>query len=150
MHPASSQGPVPGPLPVDIPFVERLGLALERYADGEARVALALQAWHTNSFEVAHGGVLMTMLDVALALAARSRFNARAEPGQEVGMVTIEMKTSFMQPGRGRLVAHGTCVHASLQLAFCEGELRDAEGELVARASGTFKAVRQRPLAGPR
>jgi len=135
-------------LPASIPFVERLGLALEHCADGEAHVGLTLEASHMNSFEVAHGGVLMTMLDVALALAARSRFNARAEPGHEVGMVTIEMKTSFMQPGRGRLVARGTCVHASLQLAFCEGELRDAGGELVARASGTFKAVRQRPLAG--
>lgn len=146
---STADPPVTGPMPVEIPFVGRLGLTLEHCADGEARVALPLQAWHMNSFEVAHGGVLMTMLDVALALAARSRFNGRADALHEIGVVTIEMKTSFMQPGRGRLVAHGRCLHASVQIAFCEGELRDADGGLVARASGTFKAVRQRALARP-
>ncbi len=40
-----------------------------------------------------HGGAVMTLLDVAMAVAARS---AR----KESGVVTIEMKTSFMLPAR--------------------------------------------------
>jgi uncharacterized protein (TIGR00369 family) len=54
---------------------------------------------------VTHGGALMTLLDVAMATAARS-----ANP--DMGVVTIEMKTSFMQPApSGPLVARGRLMH---------------------------------------
>ncbi len=80
----------------------------------------------------------MTVLDVAMALAARS-----LEPEVE-GVVTVEMKCSFMQAGppTGRLLAAGTCVHRSTTMAFCESEVRDEGNRLLARAMGTFKYLR--------
>jgi acyl-coenzyme A thioesterase PaaI-like protein len=65
------------------------------------------------------------------------------------GGVTIEMKTSFMQPGgyEGcRLIAKGKVAHASTSIYFCEGELWNGD-KLVAKASGTFKFLRRTDVA---
>jgi uncharacterized protein (TIGR00369 family) len=89
---------------------------------------------------VAHGGVLMTLLDVAMAHAARSA--REGDPGGGPGLATIEMKTSFLRAAEGRLVATGTVLHATTEIAFCEGSVRDATGAICAHATGTFKFVR--------
>lgn len=102
----------------------------------------------TNSWGVAHGGVTMTLLDVAMAHAARSPDETGiAEPS---GVVTIEMKTSFMRPGLGRLLGSGRRLHRTASMAFCEGSVHDAEGLLVAHATGTFKYLKGLPAGGKR
>ena len=132
-----------GKFPIDIPFLEDLGMELLEMGDGQARVALALKQRHMNTWRVAHGGVTMTMLDVAMALAGRSLDpNAR-------GAVTVEMKTSFLQPAGkagGRLVASGKAFHRSKTMCFCEGELWNGE-RLVAKAMGTFKFLKRLDVA---
>ena len=130
---------------VDIPFVNDLGVELLAADAGRATVALQLHARHLNSWDVAHGGVIMTMLDVAMAVAGRS-----LDPGAGGG-VTVEMKTSFVQPGiaGSRLTANGHAYHRSSTMAFCEGEVRDETGRLVARSMGTFMYNRQRPVDRP-
>ena len=129
--------------PVHIPFVEQLGFQLLRMEGGEAEIALALGESHLNSWSVAHGGVLMTLLDVAMAHAARS------DGGPEgPGVVTVEMKTSFMRPGEGKLLAKGKLLHRSTTMAFCEGSVLDEHGKLCAHATGTFKYLRALPSRG--
>jgi len=66
------------------------------------------------------------------------------------GVVTVEMKTSFMRPGLGRLVGSGRRLHRTASMAFCEASMRDAAGELVAHATGTFKYLRGLPAGGKR
>ena len=97
---------------------------------------------HLNSFAVTHGGALMTLLDVTMAVAARS-------VQKDMGAVTIEMKTSFMQPARGLLTARGHLMHRTATMAFTEGTVFDAQGKACAHATGTFKFVR-RLATGPR
>jgi uncharacterized protein (TIGR00369 family) len=133
---------------VHIPFVELLGFELLRFERGEAEIALPPREDLTNSWGVVHGGVTMTLLDVVMAHAARS-------PGEDgvaetSGVVTVEMKTSFLRPGLGRLVATGRRLHRTASLAFCEGSLVDADGQLVAHASGTFKYLKGLPAGGKR
>jgi uncharacterized protein (TIGR00369 family) len=132
--------------PLEIPFVEQLGLELHRFGDGLAEVQVDLEKAHLNSWEVAHGGVLMTMLDVAMAHAARS-IHAK-EPGHGPGLVTVEMKTSFMRPAEGRLVAKGKLLHRSTTMAFCEGSVYDEDHHLCAHATATFKYLRKLPTKG--
>jgi len=132
--------------PLTIPFVEELGLELHRFENGHAEVQVDLEAAHLNSWEVAHGGVLMTMLDVAMAHAARS-VHAK-EPGHGPGLVTIEMKTSFMRPAEGRLTAKATLLHRSTTMAFCEGSVFDDDHQLCAHATATFKYLRKLPTKG--
>ena len=119
----------------DIPFVKDLGIEFISAENGHAVLALDLAARHLNSWSVAHGGVLMTLLDVAMAVAGRS-----LDPTAGGG-VTVEMKTNFLQPANAgtRLTASAHAYHRSSSLAFCDGEVRDADGRLVAKAMGTFK-----------
>jgi uncharacterized protein (TIGR00369 family) len=55
--------------------------------------------------------------------------------------VTIEMKTTFLQPAQenSRLEATGRAYHRSRSMAFCEGEIRDQDDRLIAKSSGIFK-----------
>lgn len=132
--------------PLRIPFVEELGFELHHFANGHAELRVDLDEAHLNSWEVAHGGVLMTMLDVAMAHAARSVH--AAEPGCGPGLVTIEMKTSFMRPAEGRLRANGKLLHRSSTMAFCEASVFDDDNHLCAHATGTFKYLRKLPTKG--
>ena len=122
-----------------IPFVEHLGFTLEKFEGGESVLYFAPQPVHCNSFGVTHGGAVMTFLDGIMATAARS-----VQP--DMGVVTIEMKTSFMRPapacGPGEpLVGLGRLLHRTRSMAFVEGRVLDAQASLCAHASGTFKYV---------
>jgi acyl-CoA thioesterase len=123
---------------LNVPFIKELGVEFISAGDGRSVVALNLEPWHLNSWSVAHGGVLMSLLDVAMAVAGRS-LNAEAGGG-----VTVEMKTSFLQPARAgsRLLVSGYAFHRSTTMAFCEAEVRDANDRLIAKAMGTFKYLK--------
>jgi len=129
--------------PVHIPFVQQLGFQLHSVGDGEAELRLTISEQHLNSWRVAHGGVVMTLLDVAMAHAARSV--NRHLPDLGPGVVTVEMKTSFMRPGEGELRAVGRLLHRSTTMAFCEGSVYGADDKLCAHATGTFKYLRALP-----
>ncbi|MET0543794.1 MAG: PaaI family thioesterase, partial [Variovorax sp.] len=76
-----------------------------------------------------------------MAAAARS-----VQP--DMGVVTIEMKTSFMQPARGPLVAKGRLMHRTATMAFTEATIYDADGRACSHATGTFKYVKRLPVDG--
>lgn len=132
--------------PVHIPFVEALGFELLRFENGEAQIAMQPREEHMNSWSVVHGGVSMTLLDVAMAHAARSPCDG-GNPDPR-GVVTIEMKASFMKPGLGRLVAKGKVLHRTSSFAFCEAGIHADDGMLVAHATGTFKYLKALPAGG--
>ena len=127
---------------VAIPFVDHLGFELMLFDGGFSELAYAPKPEHLNSFAVTHGGALMTLLDVTMAVAARSM-------QKDMGVVTIEMKTSFMQPARGKLVGKGRLMHRTATMAFTEGTVFDEEGRACAHATGTFKYVK-RLSTGPK
>ena len=121
------------------PFLHDLGVEFLEMKGGHATLALDLTERHMNSWQITHGGVLMTMLDVVMAMAGRS-LSAELK-----GVVTVEMKTSFLQPGGvvgGRIEARGQAFHQSTTMCFCEGEIWNGE-RLVAKSMGTFKYLRR-------
>lgn len=134
------------PFGASIPFVNLLGFTLEQFEGGQSELHYAPAAEHLNSFEVTHGGAVMSLLDVAMATAARS-----VEP--DMGAVTIEMKTTFMRPAKvqagQKLVAKGLLQHRTRSMAFTEGRVYDAQGQLCATASGTFKFMARRAAQEP-
>ena len=127
---------------VEIPFVTHLGFELKLFDGGLSELAYTPLAEHLNSFAVTHGGALMTLLDVTMATAARS-----VQP--DMGVVTIEMKTSFMQPARGPLTGKGRLMHRTATMAFTEGTIFDEAGRACAHATGAFKFLRRLPI-GPK
>lgn len=131
--------------PLKIAFVEHLGFELVKFEGGEAEIHCALKPELLNTWQVAHGGLLMTLLDVCMAHAARST----EERGKQSapGLVTLEMKTQFMRPGEDYVVAKARLMHRTATLAFTEGSLynRRADGslsEMIAHATGTFKFLK--------
>jgi uncharacterized protein (TIGR00369 family) len=132
--------------PVHIPFAELLGLELISVGDGHARIDVPLREDLCNSWQMAHGGVTMTLLDVVMAHAARSPEMHLPDGGR--GVVTIEMKTSFMRPATGRLRGMGKMLTSTSTLAFCEGSVFDENDVLVAHATGTFKFLRNLSVGG--
>ena len=120
------------------PFLTDLGVEVRSSELGRASIALDLAARHMNPWQLTHGGVLMSLLDVVMANAARSHLD------EQKGVVTLEMKTSFLQAGGQtgqQLEARGVVLHQTATLFFCEAEvwLDDA---LVAKASGSYKSFK--------
>ena len=134
--------PSPTLFGVEIPLVTHLGFELVKMEGGESELKYLPRPEHLNSFLVTHGGAVMTLLDVTLATAARS-------VDLEIGVVTIEMKTTFMQPCKGLLTGKGRLMHRTKSMAFTEGTIYDAEGKACAHATGTFKYVKRPAPTAP-
>ena len=123
---------------VEIPFVDHLGFELVMMEGGHSELQYRPRQEHMNSFMVTHGGAIMTLLDVTMATAARS-------VDLDTGVVTIEMKTSFMQPCKGLLTGKGRLMHRTRSMAFTEATIYDAGGNACAHSTGTFKYVKRQP-----
>ena len=118
-----------------VPFIGHLGIVTEALGEGRAQLRLALRPELTNSFGGAHGGVILTLLDVASATATRT-LHPRSR-----GVITIDLATSFLDAGKGELVAEARVVRDGRSAVFVEAEVRSAEGALVARAMATCRAI---------
>ena len=80
------------------------------------------------------GGYLCAMLDDVMSVACL------ITSGMTHVAPTLEMKTSFLRPAianGSKLRATGRVVKWGRTIAFTEGEIYDAEGKLLAKATGT-------------
>jgi len=116
-----------------VPFTRLLAARREFSQGGQARLVLDPRPELGNVIGAVHGGVVVTLLDVAMASAAVSAI------GFERTAVTLNLTTSFLEPGRGRLTADGEVVHHDDSVAWCRAAVTDAGGRLVARAQGSFR-----------
>ena len=116
-----------------IPFAERLGIRLVHRDVGDVRLELDLNDDHMNSWQMAHGGVIMSMFDIAMAMSAKTLDAASSDAA------TVELKTNFLKAATGRITARARAQRAGRSLIFVEGEMRNEPQELLARATGTFK-----------
>ena len=117
-----------------VPFLVHLGVQVDSMEPGHAVLSLEPRPEHYNSWGGVHGGVIMTLLDVCMAIAGRAY-----DPANLSG-VTVDMSSSFISPGKGKQIAVGRVIARSATLWRCEGEIRNASDDtLVARSMGTFK-----------
>lgn len=121
-----------------IPFVRYCGIEALDVIEGRTRLRLDLRADHANNLGIAHGGILCTLLDVAMGTAAR------LTAGRPV--VTLDMQTRFLNPGRGPLEAEGWVARGGQSVLFCEAVVRDEAGGIVASATGLLKPVAAKPV----
>lgn len=120
---------------IDVPYMAHIGLQPLSLDHDGCRTFLAQQRVLTNSRGDMHGGVLMSALDFTLSAAAR------AHDPQRYGVITIDMTTHFYEPGRTDLTVIARCPRRGKSLAFCEGEILDASGAVIAVARATFKLL---------
>ena len=85
-----------------------------------------------NPMKQVQGGYLCAMLDECMSVACM------VASGMTAVAPTVEMKTSFFRPAMpGPIKGIGRVARWGKTIAFTEGELYDAQGRLVAKATGT-------------
>jgi uncharacterized protein (TIGR00369 family) len=120
----------------NIPFASHCRIEPVDLVDGRTRLRVVVGPEHGNNLGIAHGGLICTLLDIAMGTAARSAI------GRPV--ITLDMQVGFIAPGRGVLFGEGRVIRAGRSVVFAEAEVRTEAGELVARSSGLFKPVAAR------
>ena len=115
-----------------IPFISHLKILTETLGEGTARLSLPIEPHLTNSLGTAHGGVIMSLLDVALCTAART-----LHP-ESMGVITIDLSTSFIGGASGaKLIAEARVLRDGRSMSFVEAEAKNEDGSLVAKAIAT-------------
>ena len=122
-----------------------LGFQMLSVNQAERRVEVAFEAsaeTMANPMRQIQGGFLCAMLDECMSVACM------VASGMTSVAPTLEMKTSFFRPAfPGPLRGVGTVARWGKTIAFTEAELYDAEGRVLAKATGTalptpFKAYK--------
>jgi uncharacterized protein (TIGR00369 family) len=117
-----------------IPFVAHLKILTEALGEGTARLSMPVEGHLKNSLGTAHGGVIMSLLDVALCTAART-----LHP-DSIGVVTIDLSTSFIGGATGaKLYAEARVMKDGRSMSFVEAEAKNDDGSLVAKAIATVR-----------
>jgi len=112
---------------------------------GTARVGYTATEQFCNPLGVIQGGFLTAMVDEAMAVACVAMANF------SIFIPTLELKVSFLRAGYpGELEAEGQVVRMGKSVAFLEGSLFDADGNLLLRASATGKVTRREKIDAAR
>jgi len=122
-----------------------VGAAFERYGvDGED-LGWVAAAWTPtplacNPHGIVQAGIHSLVLDAAMNFAINA-----ALAGRDRTRGTLEMKTETMRPARHgeRYAVRGEVVRMARQVAYAEASVRDGDGSLVSRATGTFLLHRE-------
>jgi len=122
------------------PFTSHNGPYFHRPAAQGAEQAFLALPRHCNGLGLLHGGMIAGFLDGLLASAVGRESGVRA--------VTMHLSIDYLEMGRAGAWVTGTArlTRATREVAFGEGEVR-SRGRLLARASGLFKLMRDRPGA---
>ncbi|KAA9151216.1 PaaI family thioesterase [Amycolatopsis acidicola] len=121
------------------PISAHLGMSVVSVAEGEVVFAATPDESLYNPIGSVHGGVAATMLDSAVACAVHSTLPAG------VGYTSVELKINYVRAiraGVGEIRATGRVVKSGSRVAFAEGDLRAADGTLLATASSTCLVIR--------
>jgi uncharacterized protein (TIGR00369 family) len=118
-------------------FAGTLGVREAGAEDGHARVEFDVGEEHLNPAGTLHGGVLATIVDTAMGLAARSTTGEGEVPA------TSQLTVTYLRPGRpGPLAATAQVRKQGEHLLVCDAEV-EQEGRPLVHALATFAVVRR-------
>ena len=102
---------------------------------GRAAIEYEVAPHMCHSGGVAQGGFVCAWIDSAMAHASGSL-------APDMAPMTLELKVIYFAPVRpGRVVAEGWIERPGRVTSFAEGQLLDAEGRVLAKASSTLRLV---------
>ncbi|MDI1354681.1 MAG: PaaI family thioesterase [bacterium] len=120
-------------------FGKLIGMDYKIISEGEVSYHLTIQEKHLATPLSAHGGLIATLVDSALGVAALS-----AVCSQNKVVSTVEYKTNFLAPVflGDQLVATGKVIQKGKRILISECEVLcvNRENKLIAKAIGTFNA----------
>jgi len=125
------QAVMEGKLPLP-PVAELIGIRLTNYEDGSVSMEMEASKKHWNPMKTLHGGVLCDIADAAMGTA----FFTTLADGESY--TTVDLSIKFLSSViEGRVTAQAHVVKRGLHLGYMECELRNAQGELIAKANST-------------
>ncbi|MBX0314432.1 PaaI family thioesterase [Planococcus glaciei] len=126
------------PSAVPMHFLGRF-LGITQNQDGTSEMKLGLQ--NANTYGVAQGGAIYILADVAIGFSILQD----VEEGQKV--LTLELKVNFIEKGQGsRLIASPIILRRGRSTVVSECTVTDEQGNLVAKALGTFYITSSRKV----
>lgn len=137
LDPISDADPRRGPL------LELLGMHATTIEPGRVEVHYRVGPDHLRTRGIVHGGIIATLMDTSLGLAAATK----APSGLDV--VTAQINVNFIRPGwKGELLqASAEVQHSGRKTAVVTGEIRTEGGSLVATGSATMIYVPAQDLS---
>jgi uncharacterized protein (TIGR00369 family) len=124
------QAAMDGKVPL-APIAQTMPMRLTAVAPGRINMEVEADDRHINPLGGVHGGFAATVLDSVTGCAVHTLLEA----GIGYGTVDLHVKMLRPVPKNRPLAAEGRVLHLSRTLGVAEGEIRDADGKLVAHAT---------------
>jgi uncharacterized protein (TIGR00369 family) len=116
-------------------FASLIGVRDGTVEDGRARLELEATEDHLNGAGTVQGGLLATLVDMAMGQALRSR------TGEDEVPATSQLTVTYLRPGRpGRLLVTGRVRKQGENLSVCEGDV-EQDGSTLVHALATFAVL---------
>jgi uncharacterized protein (TIGR00369 family) len=116
-------------------FIELLGSRDWTSGDGRARLELDVADKHLNRAGTVHGGVIASLMDMAMGQAIRSSSGEGDVPA------TSQLTVTYLRPGSsGSLVVTAKVSKQGDDLTMCEADV-EQEGKTLAHALATFAVL---------
>jgi uncharacterized protein (TIGR00369 family) len=118
-----------------MPILDVLGAALTQYGDGWVEGTWVATDVACNPFGGVHAGTSAVLHDALMTFA----INSALEGGARM-RATLDLQAAYVRGARvgDHLGLRGDVVRLTRQVAHAEATVRDGEGDLVSRATGTF------------
>lgn len=120
------------------PFQKHLGIETVEMADGRTLLTMPFRPELGNRKGDVHGGVLATIMDLAISQAIRSLRPDLA------GLSTINMTVNYLDTATGNLVARGKALKVGGSIAIGEATCETEDGRIVVQASAAFRLIRHK------
>jgi uncharacterized protein (TIGR00369 family) len=126
-------------------IIGAIGGTLDDYGVADGGEGWVTGAWQPtamacNPHGIVQAGVHSVILDAAMNFAVNTSLD-----GRDRTRATLEMKTETMRVANAgdHLAVRGDVVRLAKQVAYAEASVRDREGRMVSRATGTFLLHRE-------
>lgn len=117
---------------------ETIPMDLYEISNGYASFKVKADSRHLNPLGGVHGGFAATALDSATGCAIHTTLDA----GVGYGTIDLNVKMCRPVPKDKELLAIGSVINLSKNLAISEGKLVDEDGKLYAHATATCMIIR--------
>ena len=118
-------------------FKAVLGIRAETAERGRARLELDATDKHLNGAGTVHGGVLASLVDMAMGDAVRSR------TGEDGVPATSQLTITYLRPAEpGRLQVTAEVSKQGENLTVCQAEV-EQDGQTLVHALATFAVLRR-------
>ena len=119
------------------PYWTLLGIEMLDVKKGWAKLQLPFAKKLTHPYGIAHGGVIFSLADSAVAMALLGL----VEKGER--FTTVEMNINYVSPFRGgNITAEARIINKGSRIALGDVDVRDDQGGLVAKCLATYTIMK--------